>query len=241
MDKQTCPYCGKNAEHDQCEYCNQVISEYSEEKKNHYDFNMAILLNDTSLINEIGSKLPNSRMTNYYIAYVNNKDIDYTVFEDKELLEIADHQKDLANVINHIKNKNLLEAKNNFDVNHIEKVDILYEQPENRDRQDGKVYIMVGLVMIVLVILLSLLITKRIRVHYLTLLLVVPSLILSNGILKFIKYSKIKMAAITFLSIFLFGYIGSIYMNTDLINHFENMMLSLFYIFKYYVEKGAVR
>lgn len=239
MEKQNCPYCGKLISTDLCEYCNQKTSDYSTESKNIYDFEVAVINNDYNEIKKIGSQI-SSRLTDYYIKVADNLEIDYSIYTDSELLTIADYEKTTINIKPFIKNKDLLDVDSKFDVGLINQVEIKYEEKVDLRKKDGKTYIIIGIISSIIMILLSLLINKDLRSYFLTILLIIPSLIFSNGVLKFIKYSKIKQAILSFLFILIISYIGLIYLNTDFIKHLEDVVLSIYYILKYYTEKGAV-
>lgn len=239
MEKQKCPYCNKLISSDVCEYCNQKTSDYSEENKDLFDFDIAVLKDDINNINKIGPKV-STKLTDYFMKVANKEKIDYSIYSDKELLAIADYEKSILNIESYIKNKDLLNVNSNFNVELINEVEIKYEEKEDFSKKDGKTYIIIGLVSSVVMILLSLLIQKDIRIYFLTILLIIPSLIFSNGVLKFTKYSKIKQAVLSFLFILLISYIGLIYINTNFIKHLEDVVLSIYYILKYYADKGAI-
>lgn len=240
MEKVNCPYCGKLTSNDICEFCNNKISEYTLENKYKYDFDIAVFARNKDLVTKLISYVDNNNINNYYYLYLNNKFIDYSIYSDLELLIIADYEKSTSNVEKYISSDKLQNLEEVFNVDLINQVDIKYEEKEDTSRKDGKTYIIIGLASSVVMILLSLLIAKEVRTSFLVFLLIIPALIFSNGILKFGKFSKLKLALLSFLFILVVSYIGLIYLNTNFIKHTQDVILSLFNILKYYSDKGSV-
>lgn len=242
-----CPFCIHETTEGVCTFCFKEIHDcdFNEVSPLMYTLNLALVGKEYAKIIEICEKIlsiKSNNLVSFYMQFalykLNNEPFDinnYQLTEDEKIKALFYLQRNGYEVTDKLpESKEINLADKLFPL-----VNLRLSDSKTKNNI-GLKFLIFGVILFVITFLISLWINKEVRIFSTILLMIIPSLVMTGGIIKLHKYLPFFRELIFIAVLIIISYLSLIYLETNFITHIKNVIFAPYEFLKYLIGKVII-